>query len=117
MDDKALDQLLDLDGISMTLSSGYRVTFSARRVPTTIDRPHGLNYSLCLLDPDDRRVLCYDNAHPIATGSGPARRTTETRDHVHKGPRITHYPYVNAQGLLLDFWNDVWAILGSRGAE
>jgi hypothetical protein len=46
-DDPSLDILLELDGQQFTIEpSGYTVKFTAKRVPSTPTRPHGVNYSL-----------------------------------------------------------------------
>jgi hypothetical protein len=57
--------------------------------------------------PSDERAVCFDNAHPVAVGSGPARRRSEARDHSHKGAVVAPYAYRDAATLLEDFWNEV----------
>lgn len=101
----------------MEVGKGFWIGIKAKRVEPTSERPHGIDYSLCFYRPDktDGRLLCYDNAHPIKVGSGPATHLTETHDHVHKGETIKPYPYKNAETLLEDFWTDVDQILKKEG--
>ncbi|MBI3504816.1 MAG: hypothetical protein HY059_08230 [Proteobacteria bacterium] len=99
----------------MELGNGFWIKIEAVRVDPTPDRPHGLRYSLCLFAPGDERVVCFDNAHPVRVGSGPATRTTGANDHVHKGRRIRPYGYTNAEALMKDFWTAVDEHLRKEG--
>ena len=112
--DRGLDALLDLDGTIMEVGGGNWVRIRATRVPATPERPHGIDYSLCLFSVRDERVICFDNAHSVATGSGLARRRSVARDHAHKGGKVTPYAYRDAATLLEDFWNEVEAWLRER---
>jgi hypothetical protein len=115
VDDNTLDRLLDLDGEVMELGGGFWVKIKARRVKPSAARTHGVNYSLCLFGPKDERLICYDNAHPIRIGSGPAKKRTSVRDHAHEREAIRPYVYTSAEGLLVDFWTDVYRILKEEG--
>jgi Family of unknown function (DUF6516) len=101
----------------MEVGGGFRVRIRAIRVPPAADRPHGIDYSLCLFTPDDERAVCFDNAHPVAVGSGPARRRSAARDHLHKGAAVAPYAYRDAATLLEDFWDEVEKWLRERGIE
>lgn len=114
-DDATLDRLLVLDGEIMEVGGGFWIKIDARRVPITSSRSHGVKYSLCLFAPDDRRVVCFDNAHPVTVGKGPARRRTATSDHAHDGGRIVPYGYTDAGTLLVDFWDAVDTCLKKAG--
>ena len=116
-EDSTLDRLLMLHGEVIEIGHGYWVKFEATRIEPSTARPHGVSYALCLLTPDDERIVCFDNAHPIEVGSGPAARHTATNDHQHKGTRVKPYDYRNAEALLVDFWNAVDAALKERGIE
>jgi hypothetical protein len=117
MEDRTLETLLDLDGEIMEVGGGFWVKFKARRVAPTARRPWGVDYSLCLFNPDDKRVICYDNAHPVAGATGPAKRRTGASDHVHKGGKPKPYAYRDAVALLEDFWGDVYKILKEEGVS
>lgn len=65
------------------------VIFKASRVAKTPERPHGLKYSLVLLNAKGDRVVCFDNAHAVRGGSGPGKRNSEQFDHKHIGNRVT----------------------------
>jgi hypothetical protein len=99
----------------MEVGGGFWIKVEAAQVEPTTQRPHGISYSLCLFSPGDERVVCFDNAHPIAVGNGPARKQTDVNDHVHKGERIKPYGYTNAETLLGDFWTEVYAWLKKEG--
>lgn len=114
-EDASLERLLNLDGEIMEVGGGHWIKIDARRVPVTPSRPHGIKYSLCLFAPDDRRVVCFDNAHPVAVGKRPARKRTIARDHVHKGEQVMPYGYTDAESLLVDFWDAVDAYLKKAG--
>jgi hypothetical protein len=112
--DKALDTLLDLNGVSYILTGPFWVKFEVRTVPVTPQKPHGLDYSFSLHDGDGQRLLGFDNAHAIEEGSGPGTRTRIEYDHLHKGKRVRFYDYQDALTLLTDFWMEAGKILDER---
>jgi len=114
-EDATLSRLLELDDEIMEMGKGYWVKIHAVKVPPTPSKPHGVDYSLCLLDPNGNRLVCYDNSHPIAAGRPPSRRKSKTRDHKHQRTIIRPYDYSNAEKLLEDFWNDVDKVLKEEG--
>ncbi len=73
--DPGLDILLDLDGQTFFVDEAghYRVKFEIRKVEVGAARPHGLRYALTLHDAEGRRLIGFDNAHPVAAGRGPGR--------------------------------------------
>lgn len=113
--DRSLERLLWLDGEIMEVGGGFWVGIRASLVPAGPERPHGIDYSLCLFGRGGERLICYDNAHPVAKGSGPGKRKGKHRDHVHKGTRVRPYAYVDAETLLTDFWDDVYKLLKKEG--
>lgn len=113
--DLGLDRLLDLDESIFEVGGGFWVSIKARKIRAGAAKPHGVNYSLCLISPSDDRVLCFDNAHPIKVGGGPARKRTRTSDHVHEDGKIRPYDYANAESLLDDFWQAVEDRLKKEG--
>ena len=106
-DDPGLARLLELDGTIVDVGGGYWVKLSVRRVPASPDRPQGISYSLTLHGSGGKRVLGYDNAHRVALGRGPSRRRSAVRDHRHIGEMSRPYAYMDADSLIVDFWNDV----------
>jgi hypothetical protein len=113
-EDSTLDRLLDLDGSIMAMGHGYWVEVHATRILPTQAKPHGIDYRLCLLGPDGRRLVCYDNAHAIRSNSR-SRKRPPMHDHVHRGNRVVSYSYSNAETLVTDFWTDVDRALKARG--
>ena len=115
--DPSLDALLGLDGQVFVINpdSGHWVRFVVRRVPETAAKPHGLDYSLTLHGPDGERLVGFDNAHAVTTGSGPGRRTGTAFDHKHRLRSLRPYDYRDAAALLEDFWAEVDAVLREKG--
>jgi hypothetical protein len=113
--DHSLDTLLLLDGETFIVESGFWVKFEVKQVPSSPEKPHGLDYSLTLHDNRNQRLLGFDNAHPIRQSSGPGARTRMERDHMHRGLRVRYYDYQDAVTLLADFWMEVDLILKERG--
>jgi hypothetical protein len=115
--DGSMDTLLDLDGqIFFVDDAGrYWVKFEVKRCEASAERPHGLRYSLTLHGPSGERLVGFDNAHPASTTAGPARRSRQTHDHMHRLRTIRPYEYRDAATLLGDFWAEVDAVLKERG--
>jgi len=107
--DHGLDTLLDLDGERILLEDGSWVKFEVRLVKASPERPHGIHYSLTDHDPQNRRILGFDNAHAVQ----PARRGYRGRraeyDHQNAHPKDKGEPYdfESAEQLLADFWRAV----------
>jgi hypothetical protein len=72
--DLSLDNLLYLNGVSNVVDGPFWVKFEIKQVPETLEKPHGLDYSLTLHDGDGQRILGFDNAHAITEGSGPGAK-------------------------------------------
>lgn len=114
--DHTLDTLLDLHGETLFVDElGHWVKFMVVRTEATLERPHGLRYSLTLHAPDGSRLVGYDNAHPIVARQGPAIRRRSTFDHHHRLQTTRPYEYKDAATLLRDFWKEVDAVLRERG--
>ena len=110
--DPALDTLLDLDGQTLVVDAEgeHWVRFEVTHVPTSPEKPHGLDYSLTLHGPDGERLVGFDNAHPAG------RQTRgEPQDHRHRLRTVRPYDYQDAATLLADFWATVDAVLRERG--
>ncbi len=114
--DHTLDALLHLDSETFVVEGAFWVKFVVQRVPASPERPHGLEYSLTLHGGDNKRLLGFDNAHPVTEGSGPGVRTRIEYDHKHKGERVRFYVYADAATLLEDFWTEVDLILKERSS-
>jgi hypothetical protein len=114
--DHTLERLLDLDGEIFGVGEGHFVKIEAMRIKPTDSKPHGIDYSLCLLSPGGKRLVCFDNAHPVATGRTPSKKLSSTNDHYHdqRGSRKP-YAYSNAATLLDDFWTEVERVLKDKG--
>lgn len=60
-------------------------------------------------------MVGFDNAHPVASGSGPGAKQAAAFDHKHRLRTIRPYEYAAAASLLADFWAEVEAVLAQRG--
>jgi Family of unknown function (DUF6516) len=117
--DSGLDALLPLDGEVFFIDpqGNHWVKFEIKRVVASAERPHGLRYSLTLHAKDGARLVGFDNAHPVTTGSGPGAKRTEAFDHKHRLRTIRPYEYSDAASLLEHFWKEVEAALAERGVK
>jgi Family of unknown function (DUF6516) len=116
--DPGLDHLLALDGVVLVVDpvGNHWVKFVGKRVEPSSERPHGLSYSLTLHAADGERLVGFDNAHAIHSGSGPSRRASVTYDHRHRRHRDARpYEFQDAAALLRDFWTEVDALLKKEG--
>ena len=109
--DPSLDLLLELDGQVFVVDpqGGHWVRFVVTQVPVSA-RPHGLDYSLTLHGPDGRRLVGFDNAHPVTH-----QKRGEAQDHRHRLRTIKAYDYRDAATLLGDFWTMVDTVLREGG--
>lgn len=117
--DSGLDALLPLDGEVFFIDpqGNHWVKFEVKRVAVSAERPHGLRYSLTLHAKDGARLVGFDNAHPVTTGSGPGAKRSGAFDHKHRLRTIRPYEYSDAASLLEDFWHEVEAALAERGVK
>jgi Family of unknown function (DUF6516) len=109
--DPSLDTLLDLDGQVLVIDeAGFWVKFVVNQVPVTADKPHGLDYTLTMHDPEGERLVGFDNAHQVAAqGKGAAK------DHKHRLHTVRPYVYTDAGALLSAFWNEVESVMRDKG--
>lgn len=115
--DDSLDSLLALDDVTFFVDEAghYMVKFIVKRVPISVERPHGLSYSLTLHGKSGERLFGFDNAHPIRSQRGPAGRRNQTQDHRHRHKTIRPYDYQDAATLIADFWEQVDSVLKEKG--
>ena len=115
--DPGLDTLLDLHGQTLFVDeTGHWVKFIVLRTEVTLDRPHGLSYSLTLHAPDGTRLVGFDNAHPVRERRGPGTRRRRESDHRHRLRSVGPYDYIDAATLLGDFWKEVDEVLREGGS-
>jgi hypothetical protein len=106
-----LESLLELDGEIIVLEQGFWVKIDARRVERSTEIPQGVRYTLTLHDQNKQRVIGYDNAHSVKKKRRAFAAKTITWDHRHIRGRVVSYKYMNAEKLMVDFWNDVDRVL------
>src|SRR5713226_4040198 len=115
--DPGLDTLLDLDGQVLVVDpkGEYWVKFVVQRVDPSPAQADGLNYSLSLHGPDNRRRVGFDNAHVTRKPAGPAGKSKRPYDHKHWQETVRPYGFKDAATLLQDFWREVDAVLKEKG--
>jgi hypothetical protein len=103
-----------LNGLTLVVDpeGGHWVRFVVTRVPTTPEKPHGLDYSLTLHGRNGERLVGFDNAHPVGK-----RKRGQAQDHRHRTRTIKVYDYSDAAALFADFWKEVDAVLKERGVQ
>ncbi len=116
--DHSLELLLEYDGRLLYLEGDYFLKFEISRTDETDARPHGLSYSFTLHDRGGRRVIGYDNAHPVRPPGRNAKRP-KRHDHWHRdaSDKGRPYRYVDAATLVSDFFEEVKRYLEKRGIE
>jgi len=112
-----LEFLLAFNGRVHWLEEGYRIEFRIRRTPSSRERPHGLQYSFTLHDPDGKRLVRFDNAHAVKPRGSPFKKRPMATDHWHRTESDAGRPYEfkGADTLLRDFFREVARVLGERG--
>lgn len=115
--DPGIEALLDLDGQILVVDAkgSYSVRFSVQRVERSLERPHGLKYSLTLHGPQGQRLIGFDNAHSIRQSHGPGGKHSGPADHRHRMDDVRVYRYKDAATLLADFWTEVDRYLNQKG--
>ena len=103
------DGLLALNGDRYFIDhkGDLEVIFKISCATVSPARPHGLRYSLVLLNSKGDRVVCFDNAHALSQGSGPGKKSSKDYDHKHVGNKATPYKYKDAYTLVEDFWAEI----------
>ena len=85
----------------------FGVIFKVISVAVTPERPHGLKYTLVLIDAKGARVVCFDNAHAVSLGQGSGKDLSRQYDHKHIGNKVSPYTFEDAHSLVADFWKEV----------
>ena len=104
-----LEWLLDYDGRRHYFASGHFLKFEIRLVEKSPQVPHGIAYSFTFHEPEGKRLLGFDNAHPIAHAGGRYVKPKGEADHWHRTINDEGRPYtfVSAEQLLEDFFAEV----------
>lgn len=79
--DPGLEALIPLDGVVLVVDAdgAHWVKMVVKQVAPSPERPHGISYSLTLHAANGERLVGYDNAHAVTTGTGPGRRASATQ--------------------------------------
>lgn len=107
--DFGIDGLLALSGDRYFIddTGDLEVIFNISRIAVSPARPHGLKYSLVLLNSKGDRLVCFDNAHALSQRWGSGKRIAKVFDHKHIGNKVVAYIYKDAYSLVADFWREV----------
>ena len=117
--DHALEYLLDFDGRQHWFEQGYYLKFRIKRVLPHPQRPQGLRYSFSLHDESGKRLVGFDNAHPVKVRSGALTIRPIEADHWHRTStdKGRPYKYEGAEKLLDDFFKEVRRVLAEHGIQ
>ena len=109
MTDYGLELLLSYDGKRHYFASGHYLKFEIRIVEPSEQVPHGLGYSLTMHDPRGKRLLGFDNAHPVPHQGSKYIKAPAGSDHWHRTEDDKGRPYAfkDAAALLDDFFDAV----------
>jgi len=113
-----LAALEDYDGDEFVFENGYcaRVAFKRDEAKAAA---HPYKYSLTLHAPDGKRLVGFDNPHPVRRLSGRFRRRSDSADHWHRDAADKGRPYEfkSPELLLEDFFNEVERVLRELGVD
>lgn len=113
--DNGLFYLLDLDGEILAQVNGCWVKIEVRKLEkATKEYPHRVKYCLTLHDRYGRRLLGFDNSHPIKTrkrGRFIGRSIVYDHKHMNPGDKGTPYIFESAEQLVTDFFTEVDKVL------
>jgi len=104
--------LEDYDGYEFVFENGYSARFEFKRDETRRGA-HPYKYSLTLHSPNGRRLVGFDNAHPVRRASGRFKRLSKGSDHWHRDATDKGRPYEfkSPEILLEDFFCEVERVL------
>lgn len=113
----ALELLLAYDGRRHYLASGHYLKFEAKTVEKSPRVPHGIAYSLTLHAPEGKRLLGFDNAHPVPHRGGHHVGRKPEADHWHRttADKGRAYEFVSVERLMEDFFADAERALKELG--
>lgn len=115
--DYTLDNLLALDGERFIIDEkhGLWVKFEAKET-SFLTRKSGVRYSLTLHNREGKRLLGFDNAHPVEFGGKNKVAPSRIYEHFHDEKENIHpYFYQNAAQLIEDFWLAVENLIQTVG--
>ena len=113
-DDHGITTLLGLHDQIIDQGDGYWIKIEAWVVSVSVDRPHGIRYSLTLHEPYGKRILGYDNAHAVKPPKKfkyAGTRLPYDHKHRHVSDKGVPYEFKDAHQLLSDFFNEVDRVL------
>lgn len=115
------EALSEYDGCEFVFESGFVARFEIRRtegeqVPSS---SHPYRYSFTLHNPSGKRVLGFDNAHPVSRKSGRRKIRSTSADHWHRdeADKWRPYAFTSPQQLLDDFMKEVERTLKQKAAS
>jgi hypothetical protein len=101
-----IEFLLGFNGRVHWYAEGYFAKFEIRPVRPTVQRPHGVRYSLALHAPDGKRLIGFDNAHAVPASGSNFNKRPVAADRWHRSADDPGRPYhfADAATLIEDFW-------------
>lgn len=115
-DNSSLRYLLGFNGEEIRYEGGYIARFKVVEVEISDERPFGVAYSLSFHDPNGKRLMGFDNAHPVSRRGGRVGSRMKVHDHWHRDETDTGRPYkfTDAESLIVAFFDQIERILKER---
>ncbi len=105
------------DGSTFWFEHGYHAMFEIRKTDDPNAHPHAYRYAFTLHAPSGKRIMGFDNAHPVERESGKFKRRSPSADHWHRNSSDKGRPYKfeTPSKLLEDFYQEVERVLQELG--
>src|ERR1017187_1330902 len=88
-----LEWLLAYNGRRHYFASGHFLKFDIGLIERSDQVPHGISYSFSFHDADGKRLLGFDNAHPVQHSGGRHVKPKLEADHWHRSVNDEGRPY------------------------
>lgn len=114
-----LENLLSYNGRRHFLATGHYLKFEVKTVKESERVPHGISYSFTLHDQKGKRLLGFDNAHPVPHQGSSFVSSPKASDHWHRTENDQGRPYkfISTWKLLDDFFDEVERVLSELGID
>lgn len=107
--ERDFEALVGYDGTTFWFEHGYHAIFEIRKADEPGVGPHPYRYAFSLHAPNGKRIMGFDNAHPVARKAGKFKRRSQHADHWHRdaSDRGRPYKFETLSKLLDDFFTEV----------
>jgi hypothetical protein len=116
-DEADFEAIVGYDGTTFQFDQGYHAIFEIRKTDGPNEGPHPYRYGFTLHAPSGKRIMGFDNAHPVGRKAGKFKRRSDRADHWHRDASDKGRPYKfeTIVKLLDDFLEEVERTLQGLG--